>query len=213
MHLLQARRQACRLKIEPTTLQYACKVSGSPRRSASIPKNVAASKEYVSISNWVSAVYLKRPKENNLAASLDYDRVVAITKRVVSSRHFDLVESLADTISRELLTLATVQHVKLTVLKTECIPEADGAGVTIVCRRRPSLAAIDFPEAKANLESGVLIIGGGPAGLAAANWVARFGGTSVLIERDTIGGQLGLIHRPLGGFAGLTKQTAGQAPR
>lgn len=53
----------------------------------------------------------------------------------------------------------------------------------------------------------VVIVGGGPAGMAAAMWAAELGLTAVLIEREgALGGQLSSIMNPIGNYPGVTAE-------
>jgi thioredoxin reductase (NADPH) len=60
-----------------------------------------------------------------------------------------------------------------------------------------------FMTAKTNT-SDVIIIGGGPAGLSAAQWCRDLGLTAVLLEKSSeFGGQLLHIHKPIVNYLGL----------
>jgi thioredoxin reductase (NADPH) len=55
-----------------------------------------------------------------------------------------------------------------------------------------------------SLDTNVLIIGGGPAGIAAALWCSELGLGCVLLERSSeLGGQLLWTHNPIGNYPGV----------
>nr|MBP7377910.1 NAD(P)/FAD-dependent oxidoreductase [Pyrinomonadaceae bacterium] len=50
----------------------------------------------------------------------------------------------------------------------------------------------------------VIIIGGGPAGMAAVVWCADLGLTSIVLEKGkSLGGQLSKIHDPITNYVGI----------
>jgi thioredoxin reductase (NADPH) len=59
-------------------------------------------------------------------------------------------------------------------------------------------------------ESYVIIIGGGPAGMAAAFWCSELGLKAILFEKeDHLGGQLQIIHNPIRNYLGVDAASGG----
>jgi dihydroneopterin aldolase len=76
-------------------------------------------------------------RSDDLADHVSYAEVVGrLRERAKSTRHVNLVETLAEEVAEVALADARVRSVLVDVRKTEIIPEAKGVGV-IIHRRRP----------------------------------------------------------------------------
>jgi dihydroneopterin aldolase len=76
-------------------------------------------------------------RSDDLADHVSYADVVGrLRERAKSTRHVNLVETLAEEVAEVALADARVRSVLVDVRKTEIIPEAKGVGV-IIHRRRP----------------------------------------------------------------------------
>ncbi|WP_031237028.1 dihydroneopterin aldolase [Asticcacaulis sp. AC460] len=67
-----------------------------------------------------------------LKDTLNYELVGKIARDIVAKGHIRLVETLAEDMASELLTLPHVQKVELSITKPEALSDADRAGVTVV---------------------------------------------------------------------------------
>jgi dihydroneopterin aldolase len=77
------------------------------------------------------------PRSDDLADVVSYSAVVAgLKERAASTRHVNLVETLAEEAADLALADPRVESVVVDVRKTEIVPEARGVG-TIIHRRRP----------------------------------------------------------------------------
>jgi dihydroneopterin aldolase len=78
------------------------------------------------------------PPSDDLADYVSYADIVATLKaRAASTRHINLVETLAEEVAALALADTRVAGVVVDVRKTEIIPEAKGIGVIIHRRRGP----------------------------------------------------------------------------
>jgi dihydroneopterin aldolase len=79
------------------------------------------------------------PRSDDLADYVSYaDIVDKLKARAASTRHINLVETLAEEVVALALADARVARVVVDVRKTEIIPEAKGVGVIIHRRREPA---------------------------------------------------------------------------
>jgi FolB domain-containing protein len=67
---------------------------------------------------------------------LRYDHVVADITKLIAESHFELVETLAETIAEACFVYETLEQVDITVLKLEAIEETTSVGVRL--QRRSS---------------------------------------------------------------------------
>lgn len=75
-------------------------------------------------------------KADALAQTVDYDQVAEICREVVSARHHELIETVAETIAERMLALAeTVQGVTVRVDKPGAVPDAQTVRVELSRRR------------------------------------------------------------------------------
>ncbi|MBW2730773.1 MAG: dihydroneopterin aldolase [Deltaproteobacteria bacterium] len=136
-------------------------------------------------------------RSERLRHTLNYEKLAEAARRVVERRHYPLVETLADTIAREVLQLPRVQLVRVRLHKLGCIEGAESAGAEVELRhedRDPRLAPLPTSDL-ATLKPRVTIVGGGVAGLSAALWCWRLGHPALLLEpSERLGGQLHLVH-------------------
>jgi FolB domain-containing protein len=78
-------------------------------------------------------------RSDDLADHVSYSDVVAkLKERAKSTRHVNLVETLAEEVADFALADARVASVVVDVRKTEIVPEASGVGVTIRRERAPT---------------------------------------------------------------------------
>ena len=68
---------------------------------------------------------------DELEDTLDYTRLVDVIQKVASARHYNLVESLAESIAMALLREFELEKVKVTIDKPSAIPEAESTRITI----------------------------------------------------------------------------------
>lgn len=82
------------------------------------------------------------PRSDDLADVVSYsDIIAALKERAASTRHVNLVETLAEEVADLALADPRVASVVVDVRKTRIVPEARGVGVIIERRRRPAGAA------------------------------------------------------------------------
>lgn len=77
----------------------------------------------------------KAAGSDDLADTVNYATLVEELQALVSERHFNLVETLAETIAGRLLSNTKVAGVDITLLKPEIIPNCKAVGVRIQRRR------------------------------------------------------------------------------
>lgn len=81
-------------------------------------------------------VEIPLPERDNISAALDYVDVADLVRRVAVSRHFDLVESFAQSVGRELLAIAAVERVSVCVTKPSALAGlADTTGFELTLQR------------------------------------------------------------------------------
>lgn len=71
-----------------------------------------------------------------LEDAIDYAAVCKAINTVVSSRHFNLLESLAENVVDKLFSLFPVQNLTLTINKPGAVPRAESVGVKIIRFRK-----------------------------------------------------------------------------
>jgi len=72
------------------------------------------------------------PREDKIAATVDYVMVADLVQRVATSRHFDLIETFARQIGRELMAIAGVRSLLVRITKPSALAgAADSTGVEI----------------------------------------------------------------------------------
>jgi 7,8-dihydroneopterin aldolase/epimerase/oxygenase len=76
---------------------------------------------------------------DKLDAVVDYGRIVAAVRQIIDSRHFQLIETLAERIAEACLADARVLVAEISVEKPDILPGCRSVGVTIVRRRAASL--------------------------------------------------------------------------
>lgn len=74
-------------------------------------------------------------QSDRLDAVVDYGRVVAAIRSIVDSRHFNLIETLAERIAESCLADARVLGAKITVEKPDILPGCRTVGIAIERRR------------------------------------------------------------------------------
>lgn len=95
-------------------------------------------RQEVSITVHMFVAEFGAPPSDDLADYVSYaDIVDALKQRAASTRHVELVETLAEEIAELALADARVAGAVVDVRKTEIIPEAKGVGVIIHRRRGP----------------------------------------------------------------------------
>ena len=77
---------------------------------------------YDGVSDQISAVY-------------DYDHAIAAIKRLVESRHYNLIETLAEDIAAACLTGPGVQSITVTIEKPDVLPSCRAVGIEIMRQR------------------------------------------------------------------------------
>jgi dihydroneopterin aldolase len=78
---------------------------------------------------------VRAAKSDDLAATVDYDRVAAICREVVRSRHHQLIEAVAEEIAARTLALdARIDLVTVRVEKPGAVPDARTVRVEITRR-------------------------------------------------------------------------------
>ncbi len=79
------------------------------------------------------------PRSDELADVVSYSDVIAkLKERAASTRHTNLVETLAEEVADLALAEPRVASVVVEVRKTEIVPEAKGVGVIVQRQRRPA---------------------------------------------------------------------------
>ena len=68
---------------------------------------------------------------DDLSAVYDYDVAIDIVRRVVMSGHFNLIETLAETIAVECLADARVRTVKIRIAKPDVLPACRSVGIEV----------------------------------------------------------------------------------
>jgi 7,8-dihydroneopterin aldolase/epimerase/oxygenase len=68
--------------------------------------------------------------------TIDYDLVVARVSQLVEESHFDLIESLIQSITATLLDEFNVEKVRCTLYKPQAITKAQTVGITITRKKR-----------------------------------------------------------------------------
>lgn len=76
----------------------------------------------------------KAGASDDLADTLDYDRIAAICREVSKSRHHELIEAVAETVARRVLDELGVAGIEVEVSKPGAVPDAASVAVRI---RRP----------------------------------------------------------------------------
>lgn len=75
---------------------------------------------------------------DDLADTLDYDRIAAICREVATSRHHELIEAVAETVAARVLDELGVAAVEVEVAKPGAVPDAASVAVRV---RRASTPA------------------------------------------------------------------------
>lgn len=87
----------------------------------------------VSLDLLVSDTYDGR--SDDISAVYDYDHAIGCVMRLVDSRHYNLIETLAEDIARGCLSDGDVQSVTVTIEKPDVLPACRAVGIEIVRRR------------------------------------------------------------------------------
>ena len=142
-------------------------------------------------------------RSESLRKALDYDAVVAVCRSVVAKRHYPLIEGLAQAIAAAINERFAPHWVELSLAKPGCVEDARGTSIRLRLAGPtdgPTSAPIRAEEV--NNPEELLIVGGGPAGMAAAQWAKRLGHTPLLLNQSPqLGGQLHWVHRPMNDLA------------
>jgi FolB domain-containing protein len=77
----------------------------------------------------------KAAKTDHLEDTIDYESLCSSVKQLTSSKHYHLIESLAEEIARMVLTEFKPKEVRLTVTKPHALLGVDKVGVTIERKR------------------------------------------------------------------------------
>ena len=137
-------------------------------------------------------------RSERLRDAVDYVSVARAVRRVVSRRHYPLVETLTHAIATAVLQRPGVTWARVRLRKLDCLKDASSAGVELTLRSDPR--EVPHPSAidPAGLEpegEAIVIVGGGAAGLTAALWCWRLGHPALLVDPNRrLGGQLHLVH-------------------
>jgi len=75
---------------------------------------------------------------DDVQCTIDYDQVREAIIRINESRHFHLIETLAEAIAQELFKLFPIRHIRLSVSKPEAFTDMEAVGISIE-RDRASL--------------------------------------------------------------------------
>jgi thioredoxin reductase (NADPH) len=150
----------------------------------------------ISVDIWVELDDVSRAAESErLHDTVDYERVARTARKVVARRHFPLVESLATAIGQAVIRRSGARWVKVRLCKLDCLRHASGAGVEIELRADASEPPTPLEEASIRPDEGLVVAGGGAAGLAAALWCWRQGHPALLVDPGPqLGGQLWMVH-------------------
>lgn len=73
---------------------------------------------------------------DHLEDAVDYEALVQLMRDLVASKHFNLLEALADQMAKMLLQeFPAIQSVELAISKPQAVAEVDDSGVRVVRRR------------------------------------------------------------------------------
>lgn len=76
---------------------------------------------------------------DNIGKTIDYTEIVDLIKKILSAKQFELLESLGEYITAELLRNDMVLQVWLRISKPGAIPEAKAAGIEITRGRQANV--------------------------------------------------------------------------
>ncbi|PID39562.1 MAG: hypothetical protein CSA65_09410 [Proteobacteria bacterium] len=154
-----------------------------------------------------------------LADTLNYEGLVALARAVIERRHYPLVETLATTIAHSMLEQPGVLQARVRLRKIGCMPDVACAGTEVELKQEssrsklPDTSAHRAPAPLAELppKAGVVIVGGGVAGLATALWCGRLGHSALLLDPEPrLGGQLHLVHVKMIDLPGMAPVTGAE---
>jgi len=145
---------------------------------------------------WVGAEdFEKAAASARLGDTVDYVGIARAARKVVTARHYPLVETLATRVAEAVLSRPGASWVRVRLQKLSCLRHASAAGVEVELRSRPAAAHPEPAPLASQGEQEIVIVGGGAAGMAAALWCHRLGHPALVIDAaEQLGGQLHLVH-------------------
>ena len=75
------------------------------------------------------------PNKDNLNSIVNYETIIKIIARITKSKHYDLLETLAEDIFHELFKNYNIQKIKLKIQKTQIIKNTSSVGIEITKKR------------------------------------------------------------------------------